>query len=205
LKVATPASDEQLLGLMLSGDAEAFGEIYDRRQGGIFRYALRMTGSEAIAEDVTHDVFLELMRDGGQFDDKRGSLKSYLFGMARHRVLRRLKVEKNIISIDGQAEDDEPFDDQLVASADPFMELARGETVGLVRQAILSLPPHFREVIVLCELQELNYLDAAKLIDCPIGTVRSRLNRARTLLVEKLRVLQPPGVAESVEKAGQAL
>lgn|SRR6185312_2468951 len=190
---------------MLSGDAEAFGEIYDRRQGGIFRYALRMTGSEAIAEDVTHDVFLELMRDGGQFDDKRGSLKSYLFGMARHRVLRRLKVEKNIISIDGQAEDDEPFDDQLVASADPFMELARGETVGLVRQAILSLPPHFREVIVLCELQELNYLDAAKLIDCPIGTVRSRLNRARTLLVEKLRVLQPPGVAESVEKAGQAL
>ncbi|HXD34325.1 MAG TPA: RNA polymerase sigma factor [Pyrinomonadaceae bacterium] len=203
--MATPASDEQLLGLMLSGDAEAFGEIYDRRQGGIFRYALRMTGSEAIAEDVTHDVFLELMRDGGQFDDKRGSLKSYLFGMARHRVLRRLKVEKNIISIDGQAEDDEPFDDQLVASADPFMELARGETVGLVRQAILSLPPHFREVIVLCELQELNYLDAAKLIDCPIGTVRSRLNRARTLLVEKLRVLQPPGVAESVEKAGQAL
>jgi RNA polymerase sigma-70 factor (ECF subfamily) len=202
LKATSPTSDEQLLRLMLGGDAQAFGEIYDRRQGGIYRYALRMTGSEAIAEDVTHDVFIELMRDGEQFNDELGSLKSYLFGMARHRVLRRLKIEKNMISIDGAEGDDENFDDRLMASADPFMDLARDETVGLVRQAILSLPAHFREVIVLCELQELNYQDAARLIECPIGTVRSRLNRARTLLVEKLRVLQPSSVAESVEKAG---
>lgn len=203
--MATPGSDEQLLHLMLSGDAEAFGEIYDRHQGGIYRYALRMTGSEAIAEDVTHDVFLELMRDGRQYESGRGSLKAYLFGMARHRILRRLKVDKNFVSLDAHGEDDEAFDDQLMAQADPFMDLARGETVSLVRQAILSLPAHFREVIVLCELQELNYLDAAKLIDCPIGTVRSRLSRARMLLVEKLRMLQPSSVAENVEKASQAI
>jgi len=203
LNVATPASDEQLLHLMLSGDAEAFGEIYDRHQSPIYRYGLRMTGSAAIAEDVTHDVFLELMRDSQQYDAGRGSLKAYLFGMARHRILRRLKVDQNFVSIDRQ--DDEAFDERLMANADPFMDLARVETVALVRQAILSLPAHFREVIVLCELQELNYLDASKLIDCPIGTVRSRLNRARTLLIDKLRVLQPPSVAETAEKAGRAI
>lgn len=190
---------------MLGGDAEAFGELYDRRQSGLYRYALRMTGSEAIAEDVTHDVFVALMRDGGQYDEERGSLKSYLYGMARHRVLRRLQVEKNLISLDGQEQDDQGMNDHLMASNDPFIELARGETVGLVRQAILSLPAHFREVIVLCELQELNYADAAQLIDCPIGTVRSRLNRARTLLVEKLKGLQESSLGERTVNAGQGI
>lgn len=194
---------------MLGGDAEAFGELYDRRQGGLYRYALRMTGSEAIAEDVTHDVFVALMRGGGQYDEERGSLKSYLYGMARHQVLRRLQVEKNLISLDGQEQDDPNVEvrlnDQLTASNDPFIELARGETVGLVRQAILSLPAHFREVIVLCELQELNYADAAQLIDCPIGTVRSRLNRARTLLVAKLKGLQESSLGERTVNAGQAI
>lgn len=190
---------------MLSGDAEAFGELYDRRQGGLYRYALRMTGSEAIAEDVTHDVFLALMRDGGQFDEERGSLKSYLYGMARHRVLRRLKIERDWVSIDGPEQDDEGMNDHLTASDNPFIDLARVETVGLVRQAVLSLPAHFREVIVLCELQELNYADAAQLIECPIGTVRSRLNRARTLLVEKLRKLQEPNHGERTLNAGQVI
>ena len=194
---------------MLGGDAEAFGELYDRRQGGLYRYALRMTGSEAIAEDVTHDVFVALMRDGGQYDEARGSLKSYLYGRARHRVLRRLQGEKNLISIDEQVQDDDSkndrMNDHLMASNDPFIELARGETVGLVRQAILSLPAHFREVIVLCELQELNYADAAQLIECPIGTVRSRLNRGRALLVEKLRGLQESNLGGRTVNAGQAI
>jgi RNA polymerase sigma-70 factor (ECF subfamily) len=71
---------------MLGGSAGAFEALYDRRQGGVYRYALRMTGSEAIAEDVTQDVFIELMRDGRLYDPSRGSLKSYLYEMARHRV-----------------------------------------------------------------------------------------------------------------------
>jgi RNA polymerase sigma-70 factor (ECF subfamily) len=198
LKVATPANDEQLLRLMLSGNVDAFGELYDRRQAGIYRYSLRMTGSEAVAEDVTHDVFLELMRDAEQFDPERGSLKSYLYGMARHRVLRRLKVEKNWVSIDGQNDEDD-FSEELISLADPFVELERDETIVLVRQAILSLPAHFREVIVLCELQELNYVEAARLMECPVGTIRSRLNRARTMLMGKLSGLQKPVAEEALK------
>src|SRR5258708_832500 len=143
---------------MLSGDAEAFATLYNRRQGGVYRYALRMTGSESIAEDVTQDVFLSLIKDSNQYDANRGAVRSYLYGMARHRVLRRLDRERTLVSIEATQEDDNAaMDQQFISSDDPFIDLARDEIVDLVRQAVLSLPAHFREVIVLCHLQEMNY------------------------------------------------
>ena len=66
-------------------------------------------------------------------------------------------------------------------------EMTRRETINAVRRAVLSLPPVYREALVLCELQGLTYLDAAAALDCPVGTVRSRLNRGRTLLADKFR------------------
>jgi RNA polymerase sigma-70 factor, ECF subfamily len=191
---------------MLGGSAAAFEALYDRRQGGVYRYALRMTGSESFAEDVTQDVFLELMRDGRLYDPARGSLKSYLYGMARHRVLRRLERERSHVSIDGDEEGGGARGDGLLrANEDPFADLAREEMVSLVRQAVLSLPPHFREVIVLCHLQEMNYADAAEVVACPVGTVRSRLARARTLLFEKLRALKGPAPDGRTVKAEQVI
>jgi len=77
--------------------------------------------------------------------------------------------------------------------------------IELVRQAVLSLPSHFREVIVLCYLQEMNYADAAEVIDCPIGTVRSRLSRARSLLVGKLGMLRTPVSTVPNLRTGQAI
>lgn len=195
--MTTPVSDEQLLLSMLSGNAEAFAELYDRRHGAIYRYALRMTGSEATAEDITQDVFLELMRDAQNFDETRGPLQAYIFGMARHRVLRRLQTGRNFVSLEEES-GDEVMETNFTSASDPFMDFQREEIVGLVRQAVLSLPANFREVIVLCEFQELNYVDAARLIDCPVGTIRSRLNRARGMLVNKLRALQQSEVS-SVE------
>ena len=176
---------------MLSGNTAAFETLYDRRQGGVYRYVLRMTGSESLAEDVTQDVFLALIKDSGQYDDARGTVRSYLYGMARHRVLRRLDRERTMVSIEArQEEDDGAMDRHLTASDDPFSDLARNEIVDLVRQAVLSLPVNFREVIVLCHLHEMNYAEVAEVIACPVGTVRSRLSRARTLLGEKLKLLQ---------------
>jgi RNA polymerase sigma-70 factor (ECF subfamily) len=191
---------------MLSGNAEAFEALYNRRQGGIYRYALRMTGSETIAEDVTQDVFLSLIKDSGRYQSDRGTVKSYLYGMVRHRVLRRLERERTMVSIEALREEDEgAMDQHLRATDDPFVDLARDEVVDLVRQAVLSLPANFREVIVLCHLQEMNYAEVAEVLACPIGTVRSRLNRARTLLVEKLKVLQGSGISNVKLKAGQAI
>ena len=172
---------------MLGGDAQAFEALYDRRQGGIYRYALRMSGSPTIAEDVTQEVFLSLMRDHSGYLESRGTVKSYLYGMARHRLFRRLERERSLVSLTGSDEAmTETVYAQMRGTNDPFGELLRNETIDVVRQAILSLPENFREVVVLCYLQEMNYADAAAVIECPIGTVRSRLARARALLMNKL-------------------
>ena len=72
-------------------------------------------------------------------------------------------------------------------SANPAAELSRKESVGLVREAILGLPVHYREAIVLCELNGLSYEEAAHVVRCPVGTIRSRLSRARQLLMERCR------------------
>jgi RNA polymerase sigma-70 factor (ECF subfamily) len=199
----TNASDAELLRLMLAGDAAAFASLYDRCQGGIYRFALRMSDSEAIAQDVTHDVFLALMRDGEQFDPARGTLAAYLYGIARHRVFQLLKKERTFVSMDEEQEE-ASWSEAMIAPDDPLLELSRNETIEAVRQAILALPAHYREVVLLCNLHELNYEQAATVIGCAVGTVRSRLHRARLLLLEKLRGLSEVGAVRQKEHESKA-
>jgi RNA polymerase sigma-70 factor (ECF subfamily) len=181
-------NDETLLRLMMAGDVDAFAALYDRRQSGVYRFALRMSGSHAVAEDVTQDVFVALMRDGNGYDSSRGSVAAYLYGMARNRVLKRLARDRSFVSLSNEAADEAAAsDERFVTGDDPLDELTRNETIEAVRQAILALPPHYREVVVLCNMQEMNYEQAAAIIGCPVGTVRSRLHRARQMLIDKLR------------------
>lgn len=191
-------SDSELLRLMLAGNEEALALLYRRRQGAIYRFALQMSGSKSIAEDVTQEVFLFLMRDGRVFDPSKGALSAFLLGVARNHVLRRLRVEHLLAPLDDDdAEDDGLF---LQRSADvcPLEDLTRAETIESVRKAVLSLPAKYREVVVLCELQDISYGETAEILGCAIGTVRSRLHRARALLLAKLRP------ATNVEEADSA-
>jgi RNA polymerase sigma-70 factor (ECF subfamily) len=183
------ADDAELIRLMLAGDSAAFGLLYDRLQGGIYRFALRMSSSEAFAEDITQDVFLALMRDGHQYDPDRGTLSAYLYGIARNRILKRLAKERTFVSMTSQEPDGDTYEDLLVAPDNPLLDLSRHETVEVVRQAIGALPVHYREVVLLCNLHELNYEQAASVIGCAVGTVRSRLHRARLLLMDRLRTV----------------
>jgi len=171
---------------MLAGDEEALALLYRRRQGNVYRFALQMSGSKPIAEDVTQEVFLFLMREGHVFDPERGTLSAFLLGVARNHVLRRMRVDQVLTPI---GDDDDEDAGLPVSTMDvrPLDDLARAETVELVRKAVLSLPPKYREVVVLCELQDLSYEEAAEILGCAIGTVRSRLHRARALLLAKLR------------------
>jgi len=190
-------SDEELLRLMLAGDEHAFGALYGRRQAGIYRFALQMCGSESVAEDVVQEVFMALIREGQRFDPARGSLSSYLYGVARNQVLRRLERERPFAaSLDEETGHGEAAGDAADARPDPLSELARAETVASVRQAVLALPAHYREVVVLCELQEMSYAEAAGALGCAVGTVRSRLHRARSILVDKLAQQQGRGGEE---------
>ena len=188
-------SDEELWPLMLAGEAQAFAAIYERRQAGIYRFALRMSGSETVAEDITQDVFLSLMRESHEFDRQRGTVKGYLYGVARNRVLRHFARKKEFVPLVDETTDEMPVAAPLIASDNPLLELTRRETVKAVQQAILTLPPHYREVVVLCYLQEMSYEDAATVIGCPVGTVRSRLHRARASLWERLHETAAPDTA----------
>jgi RNA polymerase sigma-70 factor (ECF subfamily) len=199
-------SDEELLGLAAAGELAAFAALYERRQGGIYRFALRMSGSESIAEDVTQDVFIALIKDAGQFDPARGTVASYLYGMARNRVLRLLERDRSFIPMTEQAsgDDDDPVHDRLIVTQDPLAELMRSELVETVRQSILALPIHYREVIILCSLQEMSYAQAAEVLGCAVGTVRSRLHRARELLVRKLEAVAEPEQSPRASACGDA-
>ncbi|HEX8998292.1 MAG TPA: RNA polymerase sigma factor [Blastocatellia bacterium] len=201
MKLTAVPNDEELLRQMLAGEADAFEQLYDRRQGGIYQFALRMSGSPALAEDVTQEVFMALMRDGHQFDPARGTVAGYLFGMARHRVLRRLQRERTFVSMDAGEEGEEM--QELAALDDPLRDFTRNETIEAVRQAVLSLPEHYREVVVLCSLHEMSYDQAAAVIDCPVGTVRSRLNRARAMLIEKLHSLNASVAPNQLAQVGR--
>jgi RNA polymerase sigma-70 factor, ECF subfamily len=174
-------SDVELLELMKAGKEEGLSALYRRQSRAVHRFAFQMCGSQALADDVTQEVFLALIRQGNNYDPAKGTLHAFLLGVARNHVLRRLRRERSYVSIEENAAE------QKAGADGPLDEFSRSETVESVRSAILTLPERYREVVVLCDLEELSYQEAAAVLGCAIGTVRSRLHRARALLIGKLR------------------
>lgn len=180
--------DVALLDRSRRGDEEAFSRLFGRYQRTIHRYAVYMGGREA-ADDIVQETFLAVLRQTGRHDALRGSVVGYLIGIARHVVMKRLAARKEM-SLD-EVGDDSLGEASATDQPTALEDLARTETIKAVRAAVQCLPPAYREVVVLCELQEMDYAGAADLIQCPIGTVRSRLNRARALLTSKLGGCRP--------------
>jgi RNA polymerase sigma-70 factor (ECF subfamily) len=174
--------DQDLLNRARNGDEESFTALYRRRQACVYRFALQMSGSPSVAEEVTQEVFLTVIRDATRFDPQRGTLLAYLYGIARNQVLRSLERDRLYVQMQ-----EEPEGDGWTAREDTLGDLTRGETIESVRHAVLALPTNFREVVVLCDLHEMSYVDAAAVLGCALGTVRSRLHRARGMLLEKLK------------------
>jgi RNA polymerase sigma-70 factor, ECF subfamily len=178
-------ADDELLRLTASGSEPAFTTLYRRRQGAVYRFALEMSGSTTIAEEVTQEVFMALLGDTNGYDAKRGPLTSYLYGIARRMVWRHLERRRSHFPIEGEREDGRT-PAYLIAPEEIERNLARDEEVRSVRRAVLALPGGYREVVVLCEFHELSYAEAARVLGCAVGTIRSRLHRARALLAERL-------------------
>lgn len=141
-----------------------------------------MSSSTHIAEEVTQDVFIFLLQRGREFDPARGNVGAYLFGVARNYVRRALERSYSEQASSSSVEDAAA----LMVESDPGESIARHQTSTAVWKAVLSLPEHYREVVVLCDLQETTYADAAQAIGCAIGTIRSRLHRAHEMLAKKL-------------------
>jgi RNA polymerase sigma-70 factor (ECF subfamily) len=189
-------TESELLTRIAEGDEHSFLELYNRWQPTVYRFAFQMTGSIPMAEEITQDVFLLLIRKEAEFRPERGNFSSFIYGVARNlsfRALRKNRRYHGILNV---------FSSQRIQQArtrNPLTELSEEEATTTLRRCILSLPSRYREVIVLCDLHELSYEQAASITKTAIGTVRSRLHRGRELLAQKMR---PSGQAEKQKNGG---
>ena len=207
---ALTAEDADLVARLRRGDAAAARELYQRHGSALLRFGLAMSNCRQTAEDIVHDTFVEILKHPVRFDPTRGSVIAYLFGIARHRMSRVARVslrDAEVRTSDG--EDDGLVDpttgaleSALTDMADAGEEIDRVRDIERVRTAVFELPRTHREVIVLCDLEELSYATAAEILGCPIGTVRSRLSRARALLATRLEPLEPPEDDETPTELG---
>jgi len=193
MQIAAAKNDEHddvLLRRSAKGDEEAFTVLYRRHQAPLYRFALRMSGHPWAAEEIVQDVFMTLIREPKKFDPQRGTLGAFLYGVARNRVLKHLERTPRDLSLDEKNEGDSGIHARVIDRFTPADFAETRERSQHVRAAVLQLPIEFREAVALCELEEMSYEEAARLLDCPVGTIRSRLHRGRALLLAKLEMLR---------------
>jgi RNA polymerase sigma-70 factor (ECF subfamily) len=190
MRIIDQEQDDALLRRGGKGDEDAFTVLYRRHQAALYRFALRMTGSAWAAEEIVQDVFMILMRDPKKYDASRGTLGGFLYGVARNRVMKHRERLPREIPLEEKNEDGTGLGIILQDTSTPATHAEKRELSDLVWSAVLELPTEFREAVVLCELEERSYEEAAQLAGCPIGTIRSRLHRGRALLMARLEILR---------------
>jgi len=190
MRIVDQEKDDVLLRQAAKGDEEAFTSLYRRHQAALYRFALRMTGSAWAAEEIVQDVFMTLMRDPRKYDATRGTLGGFLYGVARNRVMKHLERLPREVPLEVKNEDGTGPGIVLQDASTPATLAEKRERLERVRAAVLDLPAEFREAVVLCELEEMSYEEAAQAVGCPIGTIRSRLHRGRALLMARLEILR---------------
>jgi len=185
-------SDADLLRRSLAGEERAFHLLYQRLKGGIFRYAFYMTNSKSTAEEVSQEVFISLLREENSYREELGDVAGFAFGIARNFIRRIERRERAYQSLSNDVSSEEGTEELSSGPETLSGQMIRNELVQRVQAAIASLPDHYRQVVVLCDLCELSYAEAASHLRCAVGTIRSRLNRAHTLLARKLEPLRGP-------------
>lgn len=177
-------NDDDLLAGVAAGDRAAFSALFRRRQADVYRFAVHMTGQPAAAEDVTQEVFMTVMRDAARYERGRSTVIAWLCGIARNHARRRLERDRRLVAFN--VDEDEAPIEIGAHEQDPLGDLTKAEGIDALRRAVASLPLRYREAVVACDLHEMSYADAAEVLGCAIGTVRSRLHRGRALLASKL-------------------
>ena len=173
-------TDRQLLDRYQTGDRDLFTTLYRAHHASVFRFTFHMTGDAVEASDIVQDVFVWLLHHANLFDPERGPLIALLIGVARKLVQKRHRQEQRWISID----------DELLSrygNGHTTVEVTNQNDIEALRVAILLLPIRYREVVVLCDLEDQTYEQAAVALNCAVGTVRSRLHRGRSLLARKFQ------------------
>jgi RNA polymerase sigma-70 factor (ECF subfamily) len=191
------SSDAELAERLKQRDEHAFLSLYDLHRSSVFRFLMHMTGSITVAEELTQEVFVVILDaicagTVGQFDPQRGTWEGYLLGIARNLARAEQRKARRLVSLDNVIETPE-WERQVNTifrdnrSPDAVSLIAARSELRLLYRAILELPEHYREAIVLCGIQEKSYREAAIILRCTEGTIASRMNRAKSLLAAKLR------------------
>ena len=174
--------DDLLIARIADGDRDAFAELYRRHRAMVYRFAAHMCGSASAAEDVVHEAFVAVIDSAARYRPGRTEAKLWLLGIARNHA-RRAKAVRPTLSLQDEERNGAS---QLTIECDPAGDLDRQRHLASLRKAIVALPIRYREVVVLCDLHELSYADAAASLGCAVGTVRSRLHRGRNILARRL-------------------
>jgi RNA polymerase sigma-70 factor, ECF subfamily len=154
-------------------------QLFDEHHVPLFRFAWRLSGSIADAEDIVQDCFLALLRPDCGFDAARTAIRTYLFGAVRNQWLKRVRLPQHQAGCE-QAD-----------HRTPETEAQRGEVAAAVASAIAALPDTQREVLILAHYEQLSLAEIAEITQLEIGAVKSRLQRARATMRETLAAYSP--------------
>lgn len=188
-------TDIELARHVGAGDLDAFAALYARHRRLVYRFARALTGSSDAAQDITQEVFVRLLVDvAGRYDAERGAFTTYLYGVVRNLSRDRIRRHIRLLSIDA-------VPDSVTEHDGPHNRLLEAETAMEVRRALKSLPPLFREVILLCDLHGLSYEQAAIVAGTSVGAVRSRLHRGRRLVRAHLAHIAPTRLGRVIRRS----
>ena len=182
----SPTDDQELLRQLAKGNEVAFRTLYERYQGAIYGFVLHMSGNGATAEEVTQEVFMLLIRSPKSYQPEKGSVAGYLYGIARNLARRVMFHSHRYVQLNNGLGPGGENEGEMAIDADVLEDLSQEEMIVALRKAVVSLPEQYREAVVLCDLQEMSYAQAAEFLDCSPGTVASRLHRGRAMLKAKL-------------------
>jgi RNA polymerase sigma-70 factor (ECF subfamily) len=180
-----PAEDLRALALLCEGRMQGLEPIYRRHSGPVYRYLLALGASEEAASDALQDAFLSLAQQPRAFNPERGSLGGYLAGIARHGLLGQWRRQgREIASEDSDGDENLQFGDALVEG--PLEAFESASSQRALWAAIEALPFVFREALLLVDIQERSYAEAAIIAGVELNTLRTRLHRARLRLAQAL-------------------
>jgi len=175
--------DRELVTRVLAGRTDDFRVLVERHQASVFRFALALLGNRQEAEDVAQEAFLAAFANLSRYDVSRAGFSTWLLAIARNRCINLLKRNRPI----ALNEPDSVID---VTSADPIVSQELSEQLD---RALAALPVEQRSAFILAEIEQLPYAEIAEIEQAPLGTVKSRVNRAK----ERLQSLLEPIMRES--------
>jgi RNA polymerase sigma-70 factor (ECF subfamily) len=182
----SPSEDQELLRQLAKGNEVAFRTLYERYQGAVYGFVLHMSGNGATAEEVTQEVFMLLIRSPKSYQPEKGSVAGYLYGIARNLARRAMLHSYRYVELNNGLGSGAETEGEIAIDPDVLEDLSQEEQIVALRKAVVSLPEQYREAVVLCDLQEMSYAQAAEFLNCSPGTVASRLHRGRAILKAKL-------------------